>query len=118
MGQSAAIEADGETVGSVEVYYTEERPVFDEGPFLKEELDLTDAIAYKLRLIIAQRSMEDALNKSHDEKVAIREGMGDALVINDAERFIWLNRKAAEIFGYDDPSDLVGEPFLHFFPEH
>jgi PAS domain S-box-containing protein len=44
--------------------------------------------------------------------------MGDALVVNDAERFIWLNRKAAEIFGYDDPSDLVGEPFLHFFPEH
>ena len=116
--QSAAIEADGETVGSVEVFYTEERPVFEEGPFLKEERDLIDAIAYKLGLIIAQRSMEEALNKSHNEKVAILEGMGDALVVNDAERFIWLNRKAAEIFGYDDPSDLVGERFLHFFPEH
>jgi GAF domain-containing protein len=63
-------------VGSVEVFYTEERPVFEEGPFLKEERDLIDAIAYKLGLIIAQRSMEEALNKSHNEKVAILEGDG------------------------------------------
>ena len=117
--QSAAIETDGEAVGSVEVFYTEERPVFEEGPFLKEERDLIDAIAYKLGLIVAQRSMEEALNKSHDEKVAILEGLGDAVVVNDAERFIYLNRRAAEIFGYEDPSSLVGKPFIDFFPpEH
>jgi PAS domain S-box-containing protein len=116
--QSATIEADGETVGSVEVFYSEERPEFEEGPFLKEERDLIDAIAYKLGVIVAQRSMEEALNKSHDEKVAILEGLGDAVVVNDTERFIWLNRKAAEIFGYNDPSDLVGKSYLHFFPEH
>jgi PAS domain S-box-containing protein len=116
--QSAAIEVEGDPVGSVEVFYSEERPVFAEGPFLKEERDLIDAIAYKLGVIVAQRSMEEALNKSHDEKVAILEGLGDAVVVNDAERFIYLNRKAAEIFGYKDPSELVGKPFLHFFPEH
>lgn len=117
--QSAAIEADGETMGSVEVFYLEELPVFHEGPFLKEERELIDAIAHKLGLIVVQKSMEDALNKSHDEKVAILEGLGDAVVVNDAERFIYLNRRAAEIFGYEDPSSLVGEPFIDFFPpEH
>ena len=116
--QSAAIEVDGETVGSVEVFYLREMPRFEEGPFLKEERDLIEAIAQKLGVIMTQRSMEEALKKSHDEKVAILEGLGDAVVVNDAERFIYLNRKAAEIFGYNDPSDLVGEPFLHFFPEH
>jgi PAS domain S-box-containing protein len=116
--QSADIEADGEAVGSVEVFYTEEMPKFEEGPFLKEERDLINAIAYKLGIIVAQRSMEEALNKSHDEMVAILEGLGDAVVVNDGERFIYLNRKAAEIFGYENPSELVGKPYLGFFPEH
>lgn len=117
--QSAAIEADGEVVGSVEVFYMEEMPRFEEGSFLKEERELIDAIAYKLGLIIVKKSMEDALNKSYDEKVAILEGLGDAVVVNDAERFIYLNRRAVEIFGYEDPSSLVGEPFVDFFPpEH
>jgi PAS domain S-box-containing protein len=114
--QSAAIEVDGETVGSVEVFYLREMPRFEEGPFLKEERDLIDAIALKLGVIVAQRSMEEALKKSHGEKVAILEGLGDAVVVNDAERFIYLNRRAAEIFGYKDPSSLVGEPFIGFFP--
>ncbi len=114
--QSAAIEVEGETVGSVEVFYLKEMPRFDEGPFLKEERDLIEAIAHKLGVIVAQRSMEEALKKSHGEKVAILEGLGDAVVVNDAERFIYLNRRAAEIFGYEDPSSLVGEPFIGFFP--
>jgi len=92
--QSTAIEADGETVGSVKVFYTEKMPKFEEGPFLKEERDLIDAIAHKLGIIVAQKSMEEALKKSHGEKVAILEGLGDAVVVNDAERFIYLNRKA------------------------
>ena len=116
--QSADIDVAGEKRGSVEVFYTEEMPVFQEGPFLKEERDLIDAIAHKLGLIVAQKSMEEALNKSHDEKVAILEGLGDAVVVNDAERFIYLNQKAAEIFGYEEPSDLVGKPYIEFFPEH
>jgi PAS domain S-box-containing protein len=39
-------------------------------------------------------------------------------VVNDTERFIYLNQKAAEIFGYEKPSDLVGKSFIDFFPEH
>jgi PAS domain S-box-containing protein len=116
--QSTDIEVAGERTGSVEIFYTEEMPEFDEGPFLKEERELIDAIARKLEIIVAQKSMEGALKKSHDEKVAILEGLGDAVVVNDAERFIYLNQKAAEIFGYRRPSDLIGKPFIDFFPEH
>jgi PAS domain S-box-containing protein len=116
--QSADINVAGEKTGSVEVFYLEDMPKFEEGPFLKEERNLIDAIAHKLGIIVAQKSMEEALNKSYDEKVAILEGLGDAVVVNDAERFIYLNKKAAEIFGYDDPSDLIGKPYIGFFPGH
>jgi PAS domain S-box-containing protein len=62
--------------------------------------------------------MEEALNKSHDEKVAILEGMGEAVVVSDTEKIIYLNRKAAELFGSEAPSDLLGKPYVGFFPGH
>ncbi len=114
--QSADIKVAGESAGSVEVFYLNDMPEFEEGPFLKEERDLIDAIAYKLSIIFEQKSIEEESKKSLDEKATILEGLRDAIVVNDAERFIYLNRKAAELFGYEEPSDLVGEPFLDFFP--
>lgn len=39
---------DGKKVGSIEVYYTRERPIRDEGPFLKEERKMIDSISHRL----------------------------------------------------------------------
>ena len=50
--QSADIVLSGETVGTVEVCYLEERPVLDEGPFLKEEWGLIDELARQLAVMI------------------------------------------------------------------
>ncbi|HET8644239.1 MAG TPA: GAF domain-containing protein, partial [Vicinamibacteria bacterium] len=54
--QGAAIRVHGRAVGSVTVYYTEEEKAADEGPFLKEERRLIDAIAERLALLIEQRA--------------------------------------------------------------
>ncbi len=43
--QVAIMEVEGEPAGAVEVYYLEETPQIDEGPFLKEERFLIDTIA-------------------------------------------------------------------------
>jgi PAS domain S-box-containing protein len=61
--QASEITAHGEVIGSVEVYYLEERPVSDEGPFLKEERSLIDAIAERLRLIVENLRMEATLRQ-------------------------------------------------------
>ncbi|MCZ2809353.1 MAG: PAS domain S-box protein [Candidatus Bathyarchaeota archaeon] len=42
--QSADIKVHGNNVGSVEVYYLEERPDADEGPFFKEERNLINSV--------------------------------------------------------------------------
>jgi len=47
-GQSSAIVVQGERLGEIEVRYLEPRPVCDEGPFLREERNLLDAVADKL----------------------------------------------------------------------
>jgi signal transduction histidine kinase len=53
--QSAAVVIRGERRGSIDVVYVEERPHVYEGPFLKEERHLIDALARELSGIIERR---------------------------------------------------------------
>jgi hypothetical protein len=50
--QRADISVSGDRVGALEVYYLKEKSACDEGPFLKEEQNLLNAIA-KLLVVIA-----------------------------------------------------------------
>lgn len=53
--QSADLVINGERRGAVEVGYLDHRPALDEGPFLKEERDLIDAVGRQIGLIIERR---------------------------------------------------------------
>ena len=59
--QASDISAYGDRVGSLEIFYMEERPERDEGPFLKEERDLINAIAERLGRIIERKRAEERL---------------------------------------------------------
>ncbi len=61
--QVSDIKCHGERIGSVEVCYLEERPESDEGPFLKEERSLIDAVAERLGRIAERRRAEEALRE-------------------------------------------------------
>lgn len=50
--------------GTLVVYYLEEKPERDEGPFLKEERDLIDAISERVGSIIERRKAQTALVES------------------------------------------------------
>ncbi len=56
---SSEIVTDQAPRGRIEVIYTEERPELDEGPFLKEERKLLDAVANELALILKRKESED-----------------------------------------------------------
>ncbi len=58
--QMAGIVVDGDPVGTVEVYYTEEKPEADEGPFLKEERKLIETIAERIASTMTQRRLQAA----------------------------------------------------------
>ncbi len=56
-----------EISGAIEVYYLEDRPSEDEGPFLKEERELIDSIAEMLRSYIRRKRAEaDRRNAMND----------------------------------------------------
>jgi signal transduction histidine kinase/DNA-binding response OmpR family regulator len=58
--QESHLSKYGERIGSVQVYYLEEKPHGDRGPFLREERDLLDAITERLSRVIERFSAERA----------------------------------------------------------
>ncbi len=64
---SSDIIADGKKRGIIEVAYTEKMPEMDEGPFLKEERSLIDAIATEIGLIIEHRHVEQEKEKLQEQ---------------------------------------------------
>ncbi len=59
--QHADIVFEGEKVGEVSVFYIEHMPNADEGPFLKEERRLINAIAERVGYLLLQRQIRRAL---------------------------------------------------------
>jgi two-component system, sensor histidine kinase and response regulator len=61
--QTAEIKIKGKKAGSVEVSYLEEMPELDEGPFLREERNLINAIAASLGKFLEEKEADTKLKK-------------------------------------------------------
>ncbi|MEW6381968.1 MAG: PAS domain S-box protein [bacterium] len=59
--QASAITFHNEVAGALEVYYLEEKPKCDEGPFLKEERNLINIVERVVRKIIQREWAEEEL---------------------------------------------------------
>lgn len=64
--QSSDILVSGEKAGRVEVYYLQEKPQRQEGPFIKEERQLIDAVAREITTYIQRKNAEKALITSEE----------------------------------------------------
>lgn len=65
--QVAEINANGRTVGQVEIHYAEERPPLDEGPFMAEERSLLNMVARQLGLIVQEHEAEQEQERLQDQ---------------------------------------------------
>ncbi len=65
--QSAEIIVEGKRRGSVEIVYTEPKPVLDEGPFLTEERNLINAVAVQLAMFAEQREADEKRLKLQEQ---------------------------------------------------
>jgi DNA-binding CsgD family transcriptional regulator len=75
--QSAQILLYGEPVGEAAIFYLEERPAADEGPFLKEERALLDEVAERIGAIAmrmaAERELQEINEQLTTERGALKE---------------------------------------------
>jgi PAS domain S-box-containing protein len=83
--QSSPILVDGRSVGTLEVYYLEEKPERDEGPFLKGERDLIDALAARLGKTIQRKRAEEGVRQRSLELQQLTETLEQRVLERTAE---------------------------------
>ncbi len=88
-------------VGTVEVYYIEKKPEIDEGPFLKEERNLINAVAERIGQIIEHKQAEESLTKSEERFRGVfdQAAVGVARLTPDGKG-VEVNNKLCDIVGY------------------
>jgi signal transduction histidine kinase len=65
--QSAKIQIASQCRGSIDVFYFEACPEIDEGPFLKEERNLIDAVARQIAMIVERRRAAEEKLRLQDQ---------------------------------------------------
>jgi len=117
--QAIEIAVDRERVLFVEVCYMEERPESDEGPFLKEERRLLNAIAERLARIVERMTTTEALRESQRE-LSIRDRISQVfLTVPDEEMYgdvlqvvlEWTESRHG-VFGYIDEDGTLVVPTM------
>lgn len=73
--QSSPILKYNETSGEVAIFYLEERPASDEGPFLKEERALLDAVAERIGTIAMRIAAEQELHEINKQLTLERKAL-------------------------------------------
>ena len=120
--QSSSTQIFEKTTGMIEVGYLEKRPEVGEGPFLKEERQLLEAITQRLEKFTERKQMEKALKESEEKFSKAFKGSPQAVVITNLDDGIIMeaNDVFAQLFGYNR-QELIGRKAvdLHLwdFPE-
>lgn len=139
--QAADLLVGGKTYGTVEVFYTREMPLSDEGPFLKEERHLIDSIAVILSRAMEQYEADETLRLSYQQLDALNQqltasnqqlvaneqlvkkslqqfesvfnGIADVMYVSDPETYevVYVNDETKKIFG----NDVVGKKCYRVF---
>ncbi len=101
----------GETKGSLEVCYLKEMPKSDEGPFLKEERDLINAIGEIFKTTIERINAEKSILTSEQKFKDLMEATPIGISMsNPAGEVFEINSQVYKIFGYSSKEDFLKIP--------
>ncbi len=116
--QASDIEVGGKKVGILEVYYLEEKPESDKGPFLKEERNLINGITRLLGEKVERKHSEEALRDSEEKLRLMFESVADSITVSDLNGAIAnANERAVEMLRLGSKEELLGKTLFEFIPQ-
>ena len=119
--QSVDIKVAGGTIGYLDVYYLEEKPKADEGPFLREERNLLEMLASQIAKFIERKQAEEARKASEKKFRELFDNMSSGVAVYEAvdngENFIFKDfNKAGESIENVRREEIVGKRVTQVFP--
>ena len=110
--QSSVIKTPARRPGTLEVYYLDKRPELDEGPFLKEERKLIDAISERLGKIIERKQVEEALRESAERfRLFFENQPVYCYMVSTEGKIMNINKSMLTALGYDK-EEIIGKPVI------
>jgi len=91
------------------VVYTQEKPVADEGPFLKEERQLIDSVSDTLSSQLDQIISDKRLKESKNRWEKLVKNDPDLIMILVDREIKFVNQSGAQILGASSPAEITGE---------
>ncbi len=110
---TSEIVVSGEWRGMVAVYYLEEKPRQEEGPFLREERELIDQIARILGEAVEHLEAEEEISKF--KAISDNAAFGSA-ILNLRGNILYVNDYLAGLLGYST-EEVVGQPVQAVFDD-
>ena len=100
--QVSNIVINNEKVGEIQVCYLQERPESYEGPFLKEERQLIDAVAERLGRVTERKQAESKFQTLYESST-------DAIMMLDEKGFFDCNNATLQIFRCKNKTDFCSK---------
>jgi len=116
--QEAPIRRSNEIIGKIEVYYKKEKPNSYEGPFLKEERSLINAIAEVIGRFAERKEVEQELIESEEKYRTLVNNVSDIIIETDLEgNRTFVNPQISKITGYDIEESILKNKFDLMHPD-
>ena len=95
-------------VGTLEIFYLEDRPVCDEGPFSAEERRLGEMVGSRLGRLFARKQAEEMLSQSEVRYRSLFEDSRDAIYTTSRDGIVLdANQATLDMFGYSR-EEMIG----------
>ena len=114
--QTADIVVNKKKIGELNVTYLEKRPVCDEGPFLKDERNLINALSERLGRIFERIITGDALLKNQEMLNRFMDSATEGFALYDSKlNLTMMNKTSLNIIGRKI-EDIIGGNILEISP--